>query len=694
MSLEIALQKPHHHWKGLKSVLAIQMLAIREGLLWILPCLMISSLILFVASIGEFTVGKDTYWVETLYRSYYELNNVFPILLTAALSYILAMQWRLPRPPIALISIVYLALFHQSFQDAQVTLTFELIISVLTPLYTIPLIAFFYRKKWLKVISSDQIGKTVKDSLNLIVPSIITGILMMVVSWGLISVISALLNFGGLEYQYQNSALNFGFLYTIFNSFLWFIGIHGYYALMPWIEVLQQAVPDASEAALGTGAVNYSMMAVFVFIGGCGATLGLVISLLCFSRDRAFRLIAMAALPLVLLNINEVLLFGLPIIFNPRLFWPFVIAPVVNLYISHAVLTAGWVTIPSVVMPFSSPIFLNSWLATQGDHGAVLLQLILVVVNVAIYTPFVLRMNKVNRSNQISFPFFDSSYSRRREEADVLSADKVVQKVERQTEIVELEQGLRRYSQIDFCMEYQPQVQQRTGAVISCEALIRAKDPVTGELIYPGAFLPYFEQANMMADIDLWAVKKVVSDLKVAKLTGVVVETSINITPDTLLNRDVMKRICRTIEPVAEWVNIEITEESLLADKEKVSRSLTNLRALGCKISIDDFGVGYSSLSYLSQFDVDAIKIDRSFVLSLDEEKGRKVFYAMLKVAQQLELDCVVEGVETQQQLDLIPASHSISVQGWYYSKSLSLEALMDYVKTSTELKPLEPQRG
>ncbi|MEF1231039.1 hypothetical protein QTO02_26835, partial [Vibrio fortis] len=154
-----------------RLVLANQMLAIREGLLWILPCLMISSLILFCASIGEFTVGKDRYWVQTLYNASHQLNTIFPILLTAALSYILAMQWRLPRPPIALISIVYLALFHQTFSDVKVT--FELIISVVTPLYSIPLIAFFYRKKWLKIVRSEQVGKTVKDSLNLIVPSVI-----------------------------------------------------------------------------------------------------------------------------------------------------------------------------------------------------------------------------------------------------------------------------------------------------------------------------------------------------------------------------------------------------------------------------------------------------------------------------------------------------------------------------------------
>lgn len=661
-----------------KLIVANQMLAIREGLLWILPCLMISSLILFGASLGEFTVGKDRYWVETLYNAYYQLNKIFPILLTAALSYILAMQWRLPRPPIALISIVYLALFHQSFSDVKVT--FELIISVVTPLYSIPLIAFFYRKKRLKIVKSDQIGKTVKDSLNLIVPSIVTAIIMLCVSWLLVSTLSFFLDFGGLDNLFEHSSFTFGVIYSVLNSFLWFIGIHGYYALMPWIDILMAAVPAQVVVSDNAQVVNHSMMAIFVFVGGCGGTLGLVISLLLFTKDRASKLIAIAAFPLVLLNINEVLLFGLPIIFNPRLFLPFLIVPIVNLVISHGVLSAGLVAIPSVVVPFSSPVLFNGWLATQGDFNAVLLQCVLVLVDLAIYTPFVLRMSKLNISDRIAFPFFESSYSRRREEADTLSADKVSEKVSQQRATVELEQGLRRYAQIDFCMEYQPQIQASTGKVISCEALIRAKDPISGEILYPGAFLPYFEQANMMPDIDLWTVKKVVSDLKLAQVNQCLVPTSINITPDTLLDKEVMNRICRTIEPIADWISIEITEESLVMNTARVLESLQRLKELGCKISLDDFGVGYSSLSYLNQFDVDCIKIDRSFVLSLDNKKGQRVFYAMLKVAQELDLSCVVEGVETQQQLDFIPNESSISIQGWYYSKSLPFNQLQQYI--------------
>ncbi|MEF1292114.1 EAL domain-containing protein, partial [Vibrio sp. M260118] len=100
---------------------------------------------------------------------------------------------------------------------------------------------------------------------------------------------------------------------------------------------------------------------------------------------------------------------------------------------------------------------------------------------------------------------------------------------------------------------------------------------------------------------------------------------------------------------------------------------------LGIKIHIDDSGTGYSSLSYLNQFSIDCIKVDRSFVLALNSDKGAKVFGSILSIAQQLELEVIVEGVETKEQLAHIPNSQHIKVQGWYYSKSLPLEQLLTF---------------
>ncbi len=118
--------------------------------------------------------------------------------------------------------------------------------------------------------------------------------------------------------------------------------------------------------------------------------------------------------------------------------------------------------------------------------------------------------------------------------------------------------------------------------------------------------------------------------------------------------------------------------------------AFNKLHQLGVKIHIDDFGTGYSSLSYLNRFDIDTIKIDRSFVLALDNPKGRKVFASLQSVAHALDLAVIVEGVETNQQLDAIKANGALSIQGWYYAKSLPAERFIDFINAS----PVKPSQN
>ncbi len=480
-----------------KQVFSSQMQAIREGLLWILPCLMVSQLILFIASIGEFSHGGRTPWLDFLFELYYYLNNLFPILLTAALSFILAMQWRLPRPPIALISIVYLGLFHKLFQGSDSRLVLELVISVATPLYSVPMIAAIYKRRWLRLVSNEQLSRIVRESLNLILPAIFVGVVVICINSS-VMVFAEKYNVISLtNMDYEASPLTFGAVFAAVNSVLWFMGIHGYYALLPWIEVLEQGI-TATQDAVSIGQVtnefvNYSFMGVFVFTGGSGATLGLVVILILFAKSKAHRLIAIASLPLSLFNINEVLLFGLPIIFNPRLFLPFLLAPFANLITAYIAISQGWVAPPTSAMPFSSPIFINGWLATDGDFSAVFLQLFNVALSALIYFPAVMALNSTLRDRDIGFRSLDTTYSRRYEEAQTLSSDYLMREKAQNQRRDRIERELKQYSQKEFCLEYQPQVCSKSGRVVGCEALIRAKDD-SGKVEYPGAFLPWFEK--------------------------------------------------------------------------------------------------------------------------------------------------------------------------------------------------------
>ncbi|WP_180980370.1 EAL domain-containing protein [Vibrio diazotrophicus] len=660
--------------------------AIRQGMIWLIPCLMLSSLALFVACIAEFYIGSRPSWVQAFYDMNSAVGDVFPYLMTATISYLLAMQWRIPRPPMALLSILYLVISASLIKTDSTLEMLYIVMAIVTPLYAIPLIAYLFSLKALHVTSSESAGAMVKESLNLVLPAIITLAMVILVNFVTLEALSFFSFDHLLTFDYANNPYIFGSVFAVLNSTLWFLGIHGYYALLPMVELLQQAsdLTYSTVAAGGTApyVMNLSFMGTFVFIGGSGSTLSLVIALLLFSRQKTLRLIAIASIPIGLINVNEILLFGLPIIFNPRLFLPFLLAPLANVIISLTAVNLGWVPIPSVSVPFNAPVLVNALIATHGDWHSVALQALNLAVGILIYLPAVKATNKVLGEREIRIASLDTTYMRRQEEAKTLTDDPIVLAQQKEHHQARVEKQIQNMSQKEFCLEYQPQVAKHNGVVVGCEALVRAMDD-QGNLLPPSSFLPWLESAGLMKDMDLWVFKRVAKDIMHWNQLGISVPVSVNITPDTLVDDEYLGKIITAIGDVSNRIHVEITEETLLVDERALQRALERLHAMKVKIYIDDFGTGFSSLSYLNRFDIDAIKIDRSFVLALDTHRGRKVFASLQSVATELDLAVVVEGVETQQQLDAIADHPNLSIQGWLFSRSLKPEDFINYVQTS-----------
>lgn len=676
--------------KKVSKRLAPSLQAVREGMIWLIPCLMLSAFALFFASMGEFITGGRNGWIAALYDVNNAIAAFFPYLMTATISYVLAMQWKLARPPLALLSIVFLLVVSHMAPEAETLKMFHIVIAIVTPLYAIPILAHLLHVPQLRITHSESGGRLVKESLNLVLPALLTAAIVVMVN----TVIFGLFSFGDglqlLQLDYANEPYEFGISFAALNSMLWFLGVHGYYALLPLVELLQQAssLNYATFIAGGEGhyPMNLSMMGTFVFIGGSGATLSLVIAMLLFAKQKSLRLIALASIPIGFINVNEILLFGLPIILNPRMFLPFFLTPLVHVVTTLLAMETGFIGVPSASVPFNAPIIVNAWLATSGDWAGVLLQLFNIAVGVVIYTPAVQNLNRLYSNREIKINFLDTVYVRRREEADTLKEDPIVTANDRARRAQEVEQRLENIGNKEFCLEYQPQISHQTGRVVGCEALIRAIES-DGRLVYPGSFLSWLEEAGLMKDVDLWVLKTVVADIQSWNQQGLYVPVSINLTPSFLSDLEYMHRLEQIITPVAAQVHIEITEETLLVDEQILAHSFNLLHQLGVAVYIDDFGTGFSSLSYLNRFEVDAIKIDRSFVLALDSEKGKKVFMSLLSVAEQLDLRVVVEGVESQQQLNHIPYKEHISIQGWYYSRSLQRNAFTQYCINANHIR-------
>ncbi|HFQ5298094.1 TPA: PTS sugar transporter subunit IIC/EAL domain-containing protein [Vibrio vulnificus] len=678
--------------KKVSKRLAPSLQAIREGMIWLIPCLMLSAFALFFASMGEFVGGGRSGWINALYDVHNAIASFFPYLMTATISYVLAMQWKLARPPMALLSIIFLLIVGHVVPADDTLKMFHIVIAIVTPLYAIPILAHLLHVPQLRITNSDSGGKLVKESLNLVLPALLTAFIVVAINYLIFSMFSFGDGLKLVQLDYANEPYEFGIAFAAMNSLLWFLGVHGYYALLPLVELLQQAssLNYSTFVAGGEGhyAMNLSMMGTFVFIGGSGATLSLVVAMLLFAKQKSLKLIAIASIPIGLINVNEILLFGLPIILNPRMFLPFFLTPAVHVVTTLLAIEIGVINVPSASVPFNAPIIINAWLATSGDWGGVLLQLFNIAVGVVIYYPSVRNLNRLYSNREIKIDFLDTVYVRRREEADTLKDDPIATANDRARRAQEVEQRLEHIGSKEFCLEYQPQVSHQTGRVVGCEALIRAIEP-DGTLVYPGTFLPWLEEAGLMKDVDLWVLKTVAKDIQEWNRIGLYVPVSINLTPAFLADQECMDKLEYILAPVASQVHIEITEETLLVDEQVLARSFNLLHQLGVAVYIDDFGTGFSSLSYLNRFEVDAIKVDRSFVLALDNEKGKKVFMSLLSVAEQLGLEVVIEGVESQQQLNHIPAKEHISIQGWYYSRSLQHNSFTQYCINANHIKPI-----
>ncbi|MBV7296428.1 EAL domain-containing protein [Enterovibrio paralichthyis] len=658
--------------------------AMRDGMLWLVPCLIVSSILGFIASMLEFMNVDAPVVIHELNLLRLSLTSLYPYLFAASISMMLAIKWRLPRPPIAVLCIAYVAVAEKVLgYGGQITSVLLTFVGLTIPLYAVPLLSKIKRQRWARLLENEVAGRLVKDSMNLIIPGVIVTLVVVLVT--------KMVKFAGVYldsptfltmYNPAGDPYCVGAIFSILNSSLWFLGIHGYYALTPLVEPLMEMV-EINHLVFESGGIpsnimNMSTMSSFIFIGGSGATLGLSLAILLISKDKLTRVIAITSIPLGLFNINEILLFGLPIIFNLRLFFPFLLAPLLNMAIALMVLQLGWVATPVVMTPITSPLVINALVATGGDVGAVVLQAGLVLLSTLVYLPFVRLLDTHAKTRDLYIPSLDTTFTRREEEAYILTVDPVTESLQKVREIQGMQSQLEEFATREFYLEYQPQVSSYTGQVVGVEALIRLRDNA-GNVEGPGQFLSVFEQANLMTDIDLWVVRQsVIQSQKWMDLTFYM-PISVNISSHTLTDKVALEEILKQISKVPGLIHFEITEESLIDNQAMVEESISRLHQAGSTVHIDDFGTGYSSLSYLNRFDIDTLKIDRSFVMALDSERGKQVFYSLTGIAKQLGMNIVVEGVETKEQFEIVSREPDVVVQGWYFSRSVSAEEVRRY---------------
>jgi diguanylate cyclase (GGDEF)-like protein len=221
----------------------------------------------------------------------------------------------------------------------------------------------------------------------------------------------------------------------------------------------------------------------------------------------------------------------------------------------------------------------------------------------------------------------------------------------------------------EFELFYQPLINLKTGRIATCEALLRWNHPVRGT-VSPIDIIPVAEDMGLIIDLGRWILRKACMEcMKWPEAVSV----AVNFSPQQFHQRDVLSEVRYALEVSglpAHRLEIEITESSLLRNTDSTREVLSQLHSLGARISLDDFGTGYSSLSYLHNFPLQKVKIDRSFLQGIDNDRPLTLLRGVARLSADLGMSVVVEGVETNEQLELLSAEGTVTeAQGYLFSR-------------------------
>jgi diguanylate cyclase (GGDEF)-like protein len=255
-------------------------------------------------------------------------------------------------------------------------------------------------------------------------------------------------------------------------------------------------------------------------------------------------------------------------------------------------------------------------------------------------------------------------------------------------ERLELENGLRRAVQRgELCVHYQPEVSLVDGRVIGFEALLRWQHPDRG-LLQPASFMQIAEETGLIVEIGAWVIDEACRQAAAWRANGSELDVAVNVSARQLMDRDIVDTVEGALERHGlppEALCLEITESAVMRDPEVVLNTLALVKQLGVKVALDDFGIGFSSLSQLRELlPLHALKVDRSFINGLNDNRNSAIVAAVVMMATTLGVTAIAEGVETEEQLKQARALGIDSSQGYFFTAPGPAETMSQLLTAAT----------
>lgn len=491
-----------------------------------------------------------------------------------------------------------------------------------------------------------------------------------------------------------NSTFWSAIFFVLLIHVLWFFGMHGSNILEPvanniFIPALTNNQHLIELGKEPTAIFTKTFFDNFVLMGGCGATLCLIFAILIVRGNKSQKGFAKLSLIPVIFNINELVIFGIPIVLNPIYIIPFLLVPIILTLNSFLAMYFGLVPYTCNLVEWTTPIFLSGYASTNSINGSIL-QSFNLILGTLCYIPFVKLaqgssdIQAINNLKKVYDEF------KRVEERGMLSTLLTryddIGNISRLL-VADLENDLKNNKLTLF---YQPQVDYE-GNIFGVEELLRWNHDSYG-YIYPPLIIALAEEAHLIDKLGYWILDTASRDLKKIYDMGFEnIKVSVNISAVQLESDSFIEDLeeivgKHRINP--ENLKIEITEQVALASSKSIISNIISLKRMGIKLEMDDFGMGHSSLLYLKEHDFDTIKLDGSLVREiLTNNNCRNIISSIVFLGKSLNYSVIAEYVENEQQRQILHELGCNKYQGYLYSKAVPYSELIEYILEKTELQ-------
>ncbi|MBV8621469.1 MAG: PTS sugar transporter subunit IIC/EAL domain-containing protein [Curvibacter sp.] len=469
-------------------------------------------------------------------------------------------------------------------------------------------------------------------------------------------------------------------LFVLINQGLWSLGINGGQFLLH-LSSHSEGLIAAPETLYDAQAASLSFLDSYAHLGGAGSTWGLILACLLRGRDPTLRKLAWYSVLPALFNVNELLLFGIPLVLSRTLFLPFILAPLLNCVMAQLSMRYLHLRLEGEAVGWSTTVLLSGYLSS-GSWMGVAVQLAGLLCSTLVYAPFLGRLESRRLAR------FHMHFQSALAELVTASQSSPPCLLERADPVGVVARRLHS----DFCadlgtdrvqMAYQPQHDAR-GRVVGFEALLRWRHATLG-LISPAAIVNIAEECELIHAIGRWTLRQAASDLSTWRQMGLTrFVVGINMSPLQLENPDWVGEVddaLRSFRLHSHDIELEITEGQTLSTGLQTERTLTALQAMDIPLSMDDFGMGCTSLLYMHRFKLHSLKLDGNLTRQvLNSPVDQDIIRCVSRLGHSQGAKVIAEFVETAEQKALLEELGCDIFQGWHFSPALPAADIPAYI--------------